>query len=237
MTKFKLNTDSWGYFLVNEVFYIKDKKTIVQNAITFTNSQLAYHQSLYQTQHNERTLVPRSKLTPNQLKFIYEVLKEQTSDLKTYTPYRIKTTMLLLPMTINATIDVDYMEKYMAQFQKVYYVGPWQNIKLEKLFNFNEKHDNKIFINRRTHQIGQEEPDNWNEKDTVSLSCKNFNLTAKEADLIIDRIVISLQKLNTKKTWKIFELRKLSINLPLTKENVPDLQFIDNFQKEETNDQ
>lgn len=37
MTKFKLNTDSWGYFLVNEIFYIRDKKSIVQNTITFTN--------------------------------------------------------------------------------------------------------------------------------------------------------------------------------------------------------
>lgn len=229
MTKFKLNTDSWGYFLVNEIFYIRDKKSIIQNAITFDNSQLAYHQSLYQTQHNERTLVPRNKLTPNQLKFIYEVLKKQTNDLKTYAPYRIKTTMLLLPMTTNATIDIDYMEKYMAQFQKVYYIGPWQNIKLEKLFNFNEEHNNKIFINRRTHQIGQQKPDSWAEKDTVDLSCKNFNLTAKEANLIIDRIVLSLQTLNTKKTWKISELRKLSINLPLTKENLPDLRFIDKY--------
>lgn len=37
MTKFKLNTNSWGYFLVNEIFYIRDKKSIVQNTITFTN--------------------------------------------------------------------------------------------------------------------------------------------------------------------------------------------------------
>lgn len=232
MTKFKLNTNSWGYFLVNEIFYISDKKSIIQNAITFTNNQLTYHQSLYQTQHNEKTLIPRDKLTSNQLKFIYEVLKEQTSDLKAYAPYRIKTTALLLPMTTNAAIDFNYMENYMKHFSKVYYVGPWQNIKLEKLFNFNEKHDNKFFINRRTHQIGQKKPDDWGKKDTVSLSCKNFNLTVKETDLIIDRIVISLQKLNTKKTWKISELRKLLVNLPLTKENIPDLKFIDNIRKD-----
>lgn len=232
MTKFKLNTDSWGYFLVNEIFYIRDKKSIVQNTITFNNSQLAYHQSLYQTQHNERTLVPRSKLTPNQLKFIYEVLKEQTSDLKAYAPYRVKTTVLLLPMTTNAAINFDYMENYMKHFSKVYYIGPWQNIKLEKLFNFNERHNNIIFINRKTHQIGQKKPDSWATKDTISLACNKFNLTDKETNFIIDQIVISLQTLNTKKTWKISELRKLLVNLPLTKENIPDLQFIDNFQKE-----